>query len=547
MLRSSGPMPESVDPMSLKDESTLDSLERLRRLQRVTDATLAHLSVDELLDELLERVREILDVDTAAVLLLDRSKNELVARAAKGLEEEVIRGVRIPVGRGFAGRIAASGRPIVLDRVDHTSVLNPILRQKGIRSLMGVPLLAHGEALGVMHVGSTTKRRFRPEELELLQLVGDRVALALEARLSERARTVLETFQRAFMPESLPDVPGLQLATRYLPAATVGMGGDWYDVFMLPSGELVLVMGDVAGHGMAAASVMGKARNALRAYALSGDPPGEIATKLDRFLRDFGDGELLTLLLGMFDQQLATFRFVSAGHVPPLMVTANGSTFVWSEPSSPPLGLARATRFDESVVRFEHGDSLLLYTDGLVERRGESLDVSLERLRSVAGSVVVNRPAEDAILELVARLVGDSPLTDDAAVLLVHRQLAPARTLQLPIAAQPTSLAQMRRSVRQWLEHKPASETTVADILTAVSEACANSIEHAYGPSGGFITVTATLQDDVVEVAVEDTGRWRPERQPAGKGIVLMEGLMDTVDIRRSDAGTAVVMQKRLG
>src|SRR3712207_2409068 len=120
-----------------------DAVERLRRLQRVTDATLAHLSVDELLEELLLRIREILDADTAAVLLLDPTRNELVARAAKGIEEEFEQGVRIPVGKGFAGRIAAQREPLILERVDHTTVMNPILRAKGIRSMLGVPLLAH--------------------------------------------------------------------------------------------------------------------------------------------------------------------------------------------------------------------------------------------------------------------------------------------------------------------------------------------------------------------------------------------------------------------
>ena len=204
---------------------TLDPLERLQQVQRVSDATLAHLSIDDLLDELLNRVREILDTDTAAVLLLDEARNELVARAAKGIEEEVERGVRIPVGKGFAGRIAAERKPVVLHRVDHSTVMNPILFQKGIRSLLGVPLLAQGEVVGVMHVGTKTRRRFTRDDTELLQLVADRVALALRVRLSDRSRVLIEAFQRTFLPEVLPFLPGLRVATRYLPAATaVGVG-----------------------------------------------------------------------------------------------------------------------------------------------------------------------------------------------------------------------------------------------------------------------------------------------------------------------------------
>src|SRR6201996_9265661 len=164
--------------------------ERVRRLQSVTDAALAHLQLDELLQALLDRTRQILEVDTCAILLLDDDTNELVARAALGIEEEVEQGVRIPVGGGFAGRIAAEKRPVILDDVDHAHVLNPILREKGIKSMFGVPLVVEGEVRGVLHVGSLVPRAFNDGEVELLQLVGDRAALAIEhARLFEAERS----------------------------------------------------------------------------------------------------------------------------------------------------------------------------------------------------------------------------------------------------------------------------------------------------------------------------------------------------------------------
>jgi signal transduction histidine kinase len=172
---------------------------RLRRLQAFTDAALAHLELDALLPLLLLRTREILDVDTCAVLLLDEDTSELVARAAVGIEEEVELGVRIPVGRGFAGRVAAERRPVILDDVDHADVLNPILREKGIKSMLGVPLLVGGRVLGVLHVGVLTHRAFDQSEAELLQLAGDRAAIAIEhARAFEAerwARTRVEHVQ----------------------------------------------------------------------------------------------------------------------------------------------------------------------------------------------------------------------------------------------------------------------------------------------------------------------------------------------------------------
>ena len=164
----------------------LEARRRLERVQAVTDAALAHLELDELLAVLLPRIRAVLDADTCAVLLLDEVGRELVARAAVGLEEEVERSVRIPVGRGFAGRVAAQRRPVILDDVDRADVLNPILREKGIKSLVGVPLLVRREVIGVVHVGSLTRRVFDSRDVELLELVAERLALAIErARLHE--------------------------------------------------------------------------------------------------------------------------------------------------------------------------------------------------------------------------------------------------------------------------------------------------------------------------------------------------------------------------
>ncbi len=172
---------------------------QLQRLQQIADAALAHLELDELLGAILLRTRAGLEADTCAILLLDVDTNELVARAAVGIEEEVEAGVRIPVGLGFAGRIAAQRRPVILSDVDHADVRNPILRQKGIKSMLGVPLLIEGEVLGVLHVGSLTPREFGEEDVDFLQLAADRIALAIDhARLFEaeqKARRRLENVQ----------------------------------------------------------------------------------------------------------------------------------------------------------------------------------------------------------------------------------------------------------------------------------------------------------------------------------------------------------------
>ena len=525
----------------------LDPLERLQRVQRVSDTALSHLSVDDLLDELLLRVREILEADTAAVLLLDEPRKELVARAAKGIEEEVERGVRIPMGKGFAGRIAAERAPVTLDRVDESTVLNPILIQKGIKSLLGVPLVAHGDVIGVMHVGTKERRRFTSDETELLQLVADRVALALHVRLSDRARVVIEAFQRTFLPDVLPFMPGLRMATRYLPAAsTVGIGGDWFDTFVLPSGEIVLVIGDVAGHGLPAASLMGKMRNALRAQALMDGTPLDIVGRADEFHRYFGDGELVTLLVGLLSSDLTTFRFVSAGHPPPLIARAEGAAYAFDGHHDPPLGLPHPPSFVEQVVEIQPGTSVLLYTDGLVERREESLDTGLEQLRSSAEQILDGKSPGDAITELLATVVGESRPRDDVAMMLLQRDARPESELVFAMEARARSLVGIRRALARWLEDFAIPDLVAKEIVMAASEAAANVVEHAYGPGGGNITITASHEGDQVRVGIRDSGAWRgSSRGDRGQGLRLMRGLMDDIDVDTSDAGTLVTMRRK--
>lgn len=171
----------------------------LRKLQAVSDAALAHLSLDELLDELLERIRDALEADTSALLMLDRENEELVARAAKGLEEEVERGTRIPFGKGFAGRIAATRDIVTIDDVDHSYVLNPILREKGVKSLLGAPLLVGDRVLGVVHVGTLTPRIFTPDDADLLRVVSSRAAIAIDHALAYEEVVRLTQLQRDFV------------------------------------------------------------------------------------------------------------------------------------------------------------------------------------------------------------------------------------------------------------------------------------------------------------------------------------------------------------
>jgi serine phosphatase RsbU (regulator of sigma subunit) len=390
---------------------------RLRAIQSITDAALSRLDDRELLTEILDRIREILRADTVAVLLLDFSAGQLIATATAGLEEEVRQGVRIPVGRGFAGRIAAEHRPVILDRVDHTTVLNPILLAKGIQSMMGVPMVARGRVTGVMHVGSLTPRQFTSHDVELLQLAADRAAAAVQSMAAHADRVAVEALQRSLIPSALPAVAGAEMAGRYVPGSGV-VGGDWYDVFTLPSGELCVVIGDVAGSGLPAAVIMGRMRSALRAYALETPDPAEVLRRLDRKMQHFEPDALATVLYAVFDLALDQVRVCLAGHFPPVIALPGQPAELASIAAGLMIGVSPDTPRRVTTLPIPAGALLCFYTDGLIERPGQMIDDGLERLRRV----VVAQPPEAVCAEVMGELVGSEPARDDIALLIIRRR-----------------------------------------------------------------------------------------------------------------------------
>jgi phosphoserine phosphatase RsbU/P len=391
--------------------------DRLRDIESLTDSELSRLDEQELLAELLARTKDILLADTAAVLLLDFSSGQLIATAAAGLEEEVRQGVRIPVGRGFAGRIAAEHKPVILDRVDQTTVLNPILLDKGIRSMMGVPMVASGRVIGVMHVGSLTGRQFNAEDAQLLQLAADRAALAVQSMNDRTDRAAAAALQRSLLPSALPLVAGAEIAARLIPGSG-HIGGDWYDVYALPTGELCMVIGDVAGSGLQAAAIMGRMRSALRAYALETSDPAEVLTRLDRMTQQFEPDALATVLYAVFEPALDQVHFSSAGHLPPVLAYPGRPAELTELPADMMIGVAPGVPRHVTTEKIPPGTLVCLYTDGLVERRSYPLDEGLDRL---CKALVPTAP-EAACSAVMGALIGNEQAQDDVALLILRRQ-----------------------------------------------------------------------------------------------------------------------------
>jgi len=384
---------------------------------RIIDPTLAELDGDDLVAELMSRVQALLDVETVSLLLVDSSRRYLVAQAARGLEEEVRQGFRVPIGAGFSGRVAQLGHPVAIEEIDSASVSSPLVLRRGIRSLLGVPLTSAGHTVGVLTVGSRRPRAFTEIETNLLQLTGDRIAAELAAAESRNASWALRVLQRSLMPNRLPAVSGLEFAERFVPGGLSLVGGDWYDAFELPSGRIGIVIGDVVGSGLHAAVVMGRLRSVLRSYAFIGDDPGSTLDQVDAKFSHFEPGEMATIGFAVVEPDLSRIVVATAGHPPPLIVGPDGAAEFVPVPPGPPIGARLGLKRETVSIDLPPGTTFMTYTDGLFERRHEPIDESLERLR---GSLRAG-PVEAAVSSVIEIMIGPDGLEDDTAVLALRR------------------------------------------------------------------------------------------------------------------------------
>jgi serine phosphatase RsbU (regulator of sigma subunit)/anti-sigma regulatory factor (Ser/Thr protein kinase) len=383
--------------------------------------------------------------------------------------------------------------------------------------------------------------------VELQRERGERVR---EARARAEAEAIASTLQQHLLPDRLPDVPELSMAARYQPGERAAqVGGDWYDAIVLSAGHVGLVIGDVVGHGIRAATLMGELRAALRAYALE-EPyaPGTVLTRLNSLVTHTQGAEMVaTLLYVVIDLDGGAARFASAGHLPALLKGADGTTHFLERPALPPLGVAQHTSFDSWEVELGPGDTVLLYTDGLVERRSESIDTGLGRLRAALAAGPTD--LEELCSHVLAGVPGGPTLQDDAALLAVRLADDRSPRFELELPAEPESVAAARHRLERWLTATGDGRDDLLALKLALSEACANAVEHAYGPGSGhtFRLLAERSCGDVV-IEVSDFGRWRAQRgSQRGMGLSIIGQLMDAIDVEQTSAGTTVRMRKGPG
>lgn len=353
------------------------AMERVRRLESIMLAGLTRPTLEGVLEALLEIASDVIGSVRSAILLRDEDRRVLALAAATGVH--LAGGADLlPLGRGFAGRIALEGRGLILDADDAVSTDLPFPSDAG-GSLAGVPLVLEQHVIGVLLISSPTTGEFGAEDLALLERIGERAALAIgHAQLRDRERAVAEALQRSLLPDRLPDVPDVKLAARYLSrAAGVDVGGDFYDAVTLDDKRLSLAIGDVAGKGLQAASIMGRLRNAVRAYAVENDGPEVVLRLVDRLA--YAEEAMATAQHLVFDATTGVVVYANAGHPPGLRVSREGVCTWLDKALAPPLGTDWSRR-TSATTRLDPGDRLLFFTDGLVERRDELLDAGLDRV-----------------------------------------------------------------------------------------------------------------------------------------------------------------------
>jgi anti-sigma regulatory factor (Ser/Thr protein kinase) len=313
----------------------------------------------------------------------------------------------------------------------------------------------------------------------------------------------------------------------------------------VPGGGVGLVMGDVAGKGLAAASMVGRLRSALRAYALEGHAPARVVEQLNRLIwTEAEESQMATLIYVVVDAAEGEVRWVNAGHPPALLLDGDERPRYLEGGTSVPLGVLPFPDFEEVAVPMGPGSSVVLYTDGLVERAGEHIDRGLGRLADAVGAAPID--PEELCDHVLRELVPESGTPDDVA-LLTLRAIPMTDRFRVEFPATPEALASMRAVLRRWLRHVGGDDQEIAEIVTACGEAATNAIEHAGAGGGAPFVLSGQHDRRGVRIVVRDHGVWRaPRSGDQGRGLSLMRALMDSVEVTPTPEGTTVRLGRTL-
>lgn len=532
--------------------------ERQRRTSLVegTTAALAHARTVRDVIEVLKNSEgmALLGATSLVMGLIEAGRIHLVADGPEGAFVPGTRYTRTDeqypmseVVRTLAPRFIESAE----DFADSYPVLWPHISHLGIRSAAYLPLIAQARPIGALGLLYSDKDGFTADERNLLVALGSSIAQSLQrAMLYEQEHDLAEGLQQAMLPRRIPDVPGAQIAVRYR-SARLGrdIGGDWYDVIPLPGGRVGAVIGDVQGHDTHAAAVMGQLRIVLRAYAAEGHSPATVMARASVFLHELDTDRFATCTYAETDLTTGVVQLVRAGHVDPVMRDADGGCRKVPVEGGLPLGLSAEfgrLEYPVSTVELDPGQTMVLFTDGLVEQPGADLDEGMQLLTSM----ITNGPQD--LQELANRLcesVDERGGEDDVAVLLLRRKAAhapqPGGRLQQHVAQNdPEALSSarhmIRAAVRAWGARDRADEVELA-----ADELTTNALMHTDG--GAIVTIRVlTGPERRLRVDVEDRSSALPRRRDAGesgvsgRGLMLVDQLADAWGVESRGTGKCV-------
>jgi PAS domain S-box-containing protein len=384
-------------------------------------------------------------------------------------------------------------------------------------------------------------RRISAEDRLLLTVLIGHLGLAIQhVRQFEAVRETSLTLQHAMLaPTELP----AGFAVRYEPAVTpLEIGGDWYDVLRVGEHRIGIIVGDCVGRGLSAAAVMGQLRSSARALLLTGAEPAKLLEELDAVAELIPNAFCTTVFLAILDTKSGEFSYSCAGHLPAVLAAPGQAHTLILDARSVPLAVQRKTSRPQASVVLPAGSTLMLYTDGLVERREVSLD---DRIAQLGDTVAAGmHTSVDAVADAALRDMASPGGYDDDIAIVVYRRPYPPLVIDQIVAAD--QLGEIRHQLAAWLADAGVAEELIADIVLAVNEACANSVEHGYQDRApGRVRVEAQNDGAEVHLTITDHGSWKPatsEPGVRGRGLLLIRAVSDTLEMDCTPTGTAVDM-----